>query len=172
MNNIKLLRHGTSTRAYNPGAPLSPPPAPVPPLGPEWFTQGWAESTAPLDERCEELLRQIKRSWSRVRDFSDPLGTVFMELDLGQRLPVALWQAVLRIPDEFAHGRIVLRKVKSGDAFLLRVCDTHGETVGMVEPATELLDLDWWLERCAHWLFACHRVSPEMIRATLERHLP
>jgi len=172
MNHIKLLRNGASARGHNPGALPSPHTPPIPVLAPEWWTAGWEQSTTPLDERCEELLRQIKRSWSRVRDFSDPLGTVFAELDLGQQLPVALWQAVLRIPDEFAHGVIVLRKVKSGDAFLLRVCDTHGETVGMVEPATELLDLDWWLERSAHWLFACHRVSPEMIAATLERYLP
>ena len=171
MNHIKLLRNGAGVRGHTSGALLSPPTPPIPVLGPEWWTAGWAESTTPLDERCEKLLRQIKRSWSRVRDYSDPLGTVFAELNLAERLPVTLWQAVLRIPDEFAHGVIVLRKVRSGDAFLLRVCDPDGETVGMAEP-TELLDLDWWLERSAHWLFACHRVSPEMIRATLERYLP
>jgi len=171
MSHIKLLRNGNGVRGYTSGALPSPPTPPIPVLGPEWWTAGWEESTTPLDERCEELVKQIKRSWNRVRDFSDPLGTVFAELDLGQQLPFALWQGILRIPDEFARGVIVLRKVSSGGAYLLRVCDPHGETVGMVEP-TELLDLDWWLERSAHWLFACHRVSPEMIRATLERYLP
>lgn len=170
MNGIRLIRKSTGGWGHAPGASASPV-APTSPLGPEWFAAGWGESTEPLDERCAALVKHLKGDWSRAKDYSDPLGTVFAELDVGQQLPTALWQAVLRIPDEFAHGVIVLRKVRSGDAFLLRVCDPDGETVGMAEP-TELLDLDWWLERSAHWLFACHRVSPEMIRATLERYLP
>jgi len=172
MNAIKLLRNAASARAHNPGASLPPAPRPPQPgLEPEWWTAGWSDATAPLDERCEQIFGDLKLAYERVRDYSDPLGTPFFEFDLGELLPTALWQGILRIPDEFAHGVIVLRKVKAGDAYSIRVCDPQGGIVGMVEPC-ELLNLDHWLETCAHWLLASNRVNAEMIRATLKKHLP
>ena len=76
MNAIKLLRNTASARTHNPGAPLSP--AHRPPqsgLEPEWWTAGWSDATAPLDERCEQIFGDLKPAYDRVGDCSDPLGT-------------------------------------------------------------------------------------------------
>lgn len=171
MSHIKLLRRGG--RGHSSVAPLCPAPRPQPELGSEWWTRPWSETTKPLDDRCEEVLSGISRSFARVKDSDDPLGTPFFDLTLGERLPVALLQAVLRIPDEFAvdGARIVLRRPPDGSGSTIRVCDPAGRPVGMADESV-LLNLDWWLERAAHWLFASNRVSPEMIREMLEQHLP
>jgi hypothetical protein len=167
--NIKLLRHGVSTRTTNPGA--SPAPTPIPQLGPEWWTADWDNAVGPLDARVEVLLERLRRNYKRVRNFSDPLGTVFSDFLLEEELPIPLWQAILRVPDQFARGGIVLRKLKVDDGFEVRVCDPEGQTIGMVEP-DQLFALDWWLERCAYWLLAHLRTTPERIRELLERELP
>jgi len=169
MSNIRLLRHGASTRVHGPGA--SPTPAPIPRLGREWWTSGWQQATEPLDDRCEQLHGEIRRAWGRVRDFSNPLGTVFYGLTLGERLPAPLVQGILGIPDLFAQGEIVLRKVKDGESYFVRVCDPAGETVGMVE-VEDLLRLDHYLEQAAHWLLAHFKATPERITELLERELP
>jgi hypothetical protein len=166
--NIKLLRHGASTWTTNPGA--SPAPTPIPQLGSEWWTADWDSAVGPLDTRVEVLLEQLRRDYKRVRDFSDPRGTVFSNF-LEEQLPIPLWQAILHIPDQFAGGGIVLRKVKTDAGFEVRVCDPAGQTIGMVE-VDQLFALDWWLERCAYWLLAHLRTTPERIRELLERELP
>jgi hypothetical protein len=167
--NIKLLRNGASAQVHNPGA--SPVPRLVPQLGPEWWTTGWREATEPLDDRCEQVLGEIRRAWGRVRDFSDPLGTAFYTISPGERLPVELLAGILRISDEFSRTEVVLRKVKSCDSYEVHVCDSHGETIGILEPS-ELLDLDHWLTWCAHWILAHLRATPESITLLLGRELP
>ena len=168
MNHIRLLRNGVSARGHTSGA--LPIPRPVPALGPEWWTTGWREATEPLDERCEQIFGEIRRAWGRVRDFSDPLGTAFYTIRPGKRLPVELVAGILRIPDEFVHGDVVLRKVKADDGHRVRVCDPDGGVIGIVEPG-ELLDLDRWLTWSAHWLLAHFRATPERITELLEREL-
>jgi hypothetical protein len=123
-----------------------------------------------MDERCEALIKHLRRDYGRVRDFSDPLGTVFSDFPLEEQLPLSLWQAILRIPDDLAHDGIVLRKVKDGDDYAVRVCDPRGATIGILEPA-EMLDIDHWLSRCANWLLASLGATPERITRLLDREL-
>jgi len=167
--NIKLLRHGASTWATNPGA--SPAPTPIPQLGPEWWTADWDNAVGPLDTRVEVLLERLRRNYKRVRNFSDPLGTVFSDFPLEEQLPIPLWQAILRIPDGLCHDGIVLRKLKGNDGFEVRVCDPEGQTIGMVE-LDQLFALDWWLERACYFLLAHFKATPTAIRELLERELP
>lgn len=171
MSNIKLLRNGASARGRNPGAFPSPAPAPRSPLGPDWWTAGWDDAVRSLDERCQALVKHLRRDYGRVRDFSDPLGTVFSDFPLEEQLPLALWQAILRIPDDLAGNGIVLRKVKDGDGYAVRVCDPHGATIGMLEPG-ELTDIDHWLSRCANWMLANLGATPESITRLLDREVP
>jgi hypothetical protein len=170
MGNIKLLKCGNGPRAY-PSAASPRACGPTPLLGREWWTAGYGVATAPLDERCEALYGDIKRAYGRVRVFSDPKGTPFAEIEPEGRLPVALLQGILRVPDEFAQARIVLRKVRDQGTHRILVCDSGGQTVGLVEPC-ELLDLDYWLEWCAHWLLASCGISPRAVADTLEQRLP
>ena len=168
MNHIKLLRNGASARAHNPGA--LPIPHPIPQLGREWWTADWDNAVGPLDARVEVVLKQLHRDYKRVRDFSDPRGTVFSNF-LEEQLPIPLWQAILRIPDGLCHDGIVLRKLKGNDGFEVRVCDPEGQTIGMVE-LDQLFALDWWLERACYFLLAHFKATPTAIRELLERELP
>jgi hypothetical protein len=166
VNAVRLIRNFGGARVSSPGIPLSPPG--VPPLGPDWWTGPWTQETRVLDERVELLYQDLKRGYKRVKQTDAPLGTEFFRLNLGERIPTSLWQAILSLPDEFAHGDIVLRKLPDGS---VRVCDPAGETVGMLD-AKEMLRPDYYYEWSAYWILAATGATPLRIRETLKRHLP
>lgn len=145
----------------------------VPRLGPDWWTQDWGSSAAPIDALCLRQVEALGSAFVECEDWEAPEGRPFAEVDLTAKLPPELWQAVLGIPDRFADPRrmVVLRKVDDAGSPGIRVCAADGQVVGCVEPG-DLFRLDYWLEWAAYWLMASNGMSVGAIRNTLSRQLP
>ena len=174
MNRIRLIRRNSGALGSTLGALLPfATTAPVPALGSDWWTDPWRTSTDPLDSGCRRLVAEFKNEFDRIAADAEPEGVVFAEIEPSKDLPLTFWQAILHIPDRFAdpRRRIVLKRVNDRGVAGIRVCAPDGQVIGMVEPE-ELFCLDYWSEWAAYWLLAANRVTPKMIRATLEKHLP
>lgn len=175
MASIRLIRKLSGAKGNRPGALGVANTAPIQarPLGTEWWTRGWGQSTRAIDEPCEAFVDRLRHDFLAVEEGTDPMGQPFARLKLGEELPLELQQAALGIPDEFATTgtSVVLRKAPGASGPEVRVCDPEGEVIGIVEK-DNLLRVEFWLEWAAYWLFACLGIGPDDLKRTLETRLP
>lgn len=175
MSNIRLIRKLSSATGNRPGAlgVANTVAIQARPLGAEWWTRGWAQSTRAIDERCEVLVGRLRHDFDAIDEGEDPKGQPFARLKLGDELPLELQQAALSIPDEFAAigASVVLHKAPGPRGPGVRVCDSDGDVVGIVE-AGNLLRVEFWLEWAAYWIFAHLGSSPDELKRIVAERLP
>jgi hypothetical protein len=173
MNDIRLIRKLSSAPAPCLGAAgRAAYTRRTPPLGSEWWTRGWAQSTSAIDRRCEQLATDLVNAYERVGS-ADTDALPFYRTRFGEGLPTELQQGILGVPDEFAQegDLIVLKRFDDGGVARILVCGADDQVIGQVEPA-QLFSVEYWLEWSAYWLFACLGASPEQLTRTLAARLP
>jgi len=173
MGNIRLIRKLSSAQPTGLGAAGRPASTRrTPPLGSEWWTRGWAQSTSEIDRRCEQLVADLNNAYESA-DSAEVDAVPFYRMRFGEGLPAELQQGILGVPDEFAQegDLIVLKRFGDGGVARILVCGADDQVIGQVEPA-QLFSVEYWLEWSAYWLFACLGASPERLTRTLAARLP